>query len=71
MIRTTLMLAFWTVCAPIAALIGFPAALLTGNVRVLYRTVHVGSAGRSLAHRSPRPKPSVSSASITPRATSS
>jgi 1-acyl-sn-glycerol-3-phosphate acyltransferase len=36
MIRTTIMLAFWTVCAPIAALIGFPTALLTGSVKVLY-----------------------------------
>ena len=37
MIRTILMLLFWTLSAPIAALIGFPATFIMGNVRVLYR----------------------------------
>jgi len=37
MIRTILMLIFWALAAPVAALIGFPAAYLMGNVRVLYR----------------------------------
>ena len=36
MIRTTLLPAFWIFAAPIAAIIGFPATLLTGNVRILY-----------------------------------
>ena len=36
MIRTILMLAFWSLAAPIAALIGFPWTLLTGDIRVLY-----------------------------------
>ena len=37
MIRTLMMLLFWTLAAPIAALIGFPAAFIMGDVRVLYR----------------------------------
>jgi 1-acyl-sn-glycerol-3-phosphate acyltransferase len=37
MIRTLLMLILWSLAAPVAALIGFPAAFLMGNVRVLYR----------------------------------
>ena len=37
MIRTVLMLTFWGLAAPIAALIGFPWTLLTGNVSLLYR----------------------------------
>ena len=36
MIRTIIMLSFWCVAAPFAALIGFPAAYIMGNVRVLY-----------------------------------
>jgi 1-acyl-sn-glycerol-3-phosphate acyltransferase len=36
MIRTTILLAFWILAAPIAAIIGFPAAFITGNIRVLY-----------------------------------
>jgi len=36
MIRTTALLAFWILAAPIAAIIGFPATLITGNVRILY-----------------------------------
>ena len=37
MIRTILMLGFWTALLPVAALIGFPWTLLTGNVSLLYR----------------------------------
>ncbi len=37
MIRTILMLVFWAMAAPVAALIGFPASFIMGNVRVLYR----------------------------------
>jgi 1-acyl-sn-glycerol-3-phosphate acyltransferase len=37
MIRTILMLVFWALAAPVAAIIGFPATLVMGNVRVLYR----------------------------------
>ncbi len=37
MIRTIIMLLFWTLAMPIAALIGFSAAFIMGDVRVLYR----------------------------------
>src|SRR5580704_3955051 len=37
MIRTIIMLIFWALAAPLAALIGFPATFIMGNVRVLYR----------------------------------
>jgi 1-acyl-sn-glycerol-3-phosphate acyltransferase len=37
MIRTILMLTFWGLAAPPAALVGFAAAYLTGDVRLLYR----------------------------------
>lgn len=37
MIRTIAMLAFWSVTAPFAALIGFPWTFLTGDIRLLYR----------------------------------
>jgi 1-acyl-sn-glycerol-3-phosphate acyltransferase len=37
MIRTLLMLTLWGLAAPIAALIGFPAAYIMGDIRVLYR----------------------------------
>lgn len=36
MIRTIIMLTFWTLAAPLAALIGFSAASIMGNIRVLY-----------------------------------
>jgi len=36
-IRTLLMLGFWTALLPFAALLGFPWTLLTGDVRFLYR----------------------------------
>ena len=37
MIRTIIMLTFWSLAAPPAALIGFPWTFLTGDVRLLYR----------------------------------
>ncbi|HTT24562.1 MAG TPA: lysophospholipid acyltransferase family protein [Candidatus Sulfotelmatobacter sp.] len=37
MIRTLIMLTFWGIAAPFAALIGFPWTLLTGDVSLLYR----------------------------------
>src|SRR5277367_1698997 len=37
MIRTVLMLVFWALVAPIAAMIGVPASFIMGDVRVLYR----------------------------------
>ena len=37
MIRATLMLGFWAIMMPIAALVGFPWTLLTRNVNFLYR----------------------------------
>lgn len=37
MIRTIIMLTFWTVAAPIAALIGFTWTFISGNVSLLYR----------------------------------
>src|SRR6204780_1811239 len=37
MIRTLLMITFWALAAPLAALIGFPASFITGDVRLLYR----------------------------------
>lgn len=37
MIRTLVMLGFWTALLPVAALVGFPWTLLTGDVSFLYR----------------------------------
>jgi 1-acyl-sn-glycerol-3-phosphate acyltransferase len=37
MIRTLVMLGFWAALLPVAALIGFPWTLLTGDVSLLYR----------------------------------
>jgi 1-acyl-sn-glycerol-3-phosphate acyltransferase len=37
MIRTIVMLGFWTLTAPLAALIGFPWTFVTGDIRLLYR----------------------------------
>lgn len=45
MIRTVLMLTFWSLAAPIAALIGFPWTLLTGDIRLLYRLFMWGARG--------------------------
>jgi len=43
MIRTILTLAFWCVTAPLAALVGFPWTLLTGDIRLLYRMFNLGA----------------------------
>jgi 1-acyl-sn-glycerol-3-phosphate acyltransferase len=37
LIRTVIMLAFWTAASSVAALVGFPWTLITGNVSLLYR----------------------------------
>src|SRR5580704_18246388 len=37
MLRTIVMLTFWGLAAPLAALVGIPAAFVMGDVRVLYR----------------------------------
>jgi len=37
MIRTIIMLTFWAIALPIAALISFPWAFATGDIRLLYR----------------------------------
>lgn len=37
MIRTLIMLTFWALAMPVAALIGFSWTFLTGDIRVLYR----------------------------------
>jgi 1-acyl-sn-glycerol-3-phosphate acyltransferase len=42
-IRTVLMLAFWAVALPIAALLGFPWTYLTKDVSFLYRTCMLGA----------------------------
>jgi 1-acyl-sn-glycerol-3-phosphate acyltransferase len=36
MIHTLIMLGFWSLAAPVAALIGFPWTFITGDVRLLY-----------------------------------
>jgi len=43
MIRTVLMLTFWSLAAPVAALIGFPWTFLTGDIRLLYRLFMIGA----------------------------
>ncbi|MFZ0416664.1 MAG: lysophospholipid acyltransferase family protein [Candidatus Sulfotelmatobacter sp.] len=43
MIRTIAMLVFWVLAAPVAALIGFPWTLITGNVNLLYRMFMFGA----------------------------
>jgi 1-acyl-sn-glycerol-3-phosphate acyltransferase len=42
-IRTILMLVFWAVALPVAALLGFPWTFLTGNVSFLYRMAMWGA----------------------------
>jgi 1-acyl-sn-glycerol-3-phosphate acyltransferase len=50
MIRTILMLTFWAVTMPFAALIGFPWTFLTGDISLLYRMFTWGAfAGVRLA----------------------
>ncbi len=43
MIRTVLMLGFWAILLPLAALVCFPWTLLTGNVNFLYRVAMWGA----------------------------
>ncbi len=43
MIRTIVMLAFWGLAAPLAALIGFPWTFITGDIRLLYRMFMFGA----------------------------
>ncbi len=43
MIRTLVMLGFWAALLPVAALIGFPWTLLTGDIRFLYRLTMWGA----------------------------
>jgi 1-acyl-sn-glycerol-3-phosphate acyltransferase len=43
MIRTLLMLGFWAALLPVAALIGFPWTLITGDVSLLYRMTMWGA----------------------------
>jgi 1-acyl-sn-glycerol-3-phosphate acyltransferase len=50
MLRTLLMLAFWAITMPFAALIGFPWTLISGDIRFLYRIFNWGAfAGVRLA----------------------
>jgi 1-acyl-sn-glycerol-3-phosphate acyltransferase len=43
MIRTIVMLVFWALAAPVAAVIGFPWTLITGDIRLLYRMFMFGA----------------------------
>jgi 1-acyl-sn-glycerol-3-phosphate acyltransferase len=43
MIRTIAMLGFWVLAAPVAALVGFPWTLITGDVSLLYRMFMFGA----------------------------
>ena len=43
MIRTIVMLAFWSVMLPLAALVCFPWTFVTGNVNFLYRVAMWGA----------------------------
>ncbi len=43
MIRTIVMLTFWGLAAPVAALIGFPWTFVTGDIRLLYRMFMFGA----------------------------
>jgi len=43
MIRTCIMLLFWILAMPVASLIGFPWAFITGDIRVLYRLFNWGA----------------------------
>src|SRR3984885_12726203 len=43
MIRTLAMLGFWTLAAPVAALIGFPWTFISGDVSLLYRMFMIGA----------------------------
>jgi len=43
MIRTLVMLTFWALAAPVAALIGFPWTFITGDIRLIYRMFNWGA----------------------------
>jgi 1-acyl-sn-glycerol-3-phosphate acyltransferase len=43
MIRTIAMLTFWSLAAPIAAMIGFPWTFMSGDIRLLYRMFMIGA----------------------------
>lgn len=43
MIRTLIMLTFWALTMPFAALIGFPWTFLTGDIRLIYRMFNWGA----------------------------
>lgn len=43
MLRTCIMLVFWALAMPIAALIGFPWTFLTGDIRLIYRMFNWGA----------------------------
>src|SRR6202035_4847553 len=43
MIRTIVMLTFWGLAAPVAALIGFPWTFITGDIHLLYRMFMFGA----------------------------
>ncbi|HSY62957.1 MAG TPA: lysophospholipid acyltransferase family protein [Terriglobales bacterium] len=43
MIRTLVMLGFWAALLPVAAVVGFPWTLLTGDIRFLYRMTMWGA----------------------------
>jgi 1-acyl-sn-glycerol-3-phosphate acyltransferase len=43
MIHTIVMLTFWGLAAPVAALIGFPWTFITGDIRLLYRMFNWGA----------------------------
>src|SRR5579863_5129981 len=43
MIRTIIMLMFWALAMPLAAIVGFPWTFLTGDIRFLYRMFNWGA----------------------------
>jgi 1-acyl-sn-glycerol-3-phosphate acyltransferase len=43
MLRTVIMLLFWAVTMPFAALIGFPWTFVTGDIRLIYRMFNWGA----------------------------
>jgi 1-acyl-sn-glycerol-3-phosphate acyltransferase len=55
MIHTLIMLTFWGLAAPVAAIIGFPWTFITGDIRLLYRMFMFGAwTGVRLAGVRPR-----------------
>ncbi len=43
MIRTIMMLIFWALALPVAAIVGFPWTFITGDIRLLYRMFMIGA----------------------------